>query len=795
MQMTRRVVPVLGAVAVLAASSGIARAQVRGFDGERLAPAAGAAGGVFVERPVVPFHLGHGFGLFLHFADDPVVVRQGSTMVGTPLDGSVSTDLFASIGLFDRLELALHLPLRLYYEGDATAAPLIAAAGVGDLRFVPKVAIARGGDAAFGWAFGAALPVTFPTGDDLALRGSSGLTVEPRLLFGVYPGRLAIVANAGLRVRRNGSYSPGSELTFGLAGTYTLPALRERLDLHAEVAGGWLPQVDGRALVALPLEAVGGVIIRPHPRWSVYGIGGVGITNGLAVPDFRALAGVRYAFDVPGRGGQRDADGDGVADGADKCASEAEDRDGFEDADGCPEPDNDRDGVPDDDDECPDFAEEPGGDRDGCPDKARVIVRNGEMIDLRQGAVRARLRRHPAEERAAGGRDGAGAQGASGVQAGGDPGAHRRQRRGLLQPEAGSAARGERQARAGQARRAPAADRAQGLRRGEPPRAERHARRPGQEPAGRVRDPGSRLRRFVMRRSVAALVLVLAPLCASAAFAQTFPSTFAPLYCPRGFMVDAYRDQSGAVDERDIVGTVDRPAGYRAVDGQYLYLRLRVDGTPVQGNRLTSFAWGFEFSTDGDPTDYEVLIAVDGAAETVVVYSNTTTTVPDSPADPADQLVMTYPFAQNGRVVDAGLAISGGGNDTFLDMAVPWSDLTPLGLDATTLVTIWAASSTNPDRLNGDFACHDARGSTTVPRLSEATSAPVAADPARSPAPIGGPSGAGSADAGNLIGTAGLEGGPGCNCHVAPGDPPVTLTLALLALGWLASRFRRHVRR
>ena len=59
---------------------------------------------------------------------------------------------------------------------------------------------------------------------------------------------------------------------------------------------------------------------------------------------------------------------------------EPEDRDGFEDDDGCPEPDNDHDGIPDDDDECPDDAEEPGGDGDGCPDKARVTVRNGKLV-------------------------------------------------------------------------------------------------------------------------------------------------------------------------------------------------------------------------------------------------------------------------------------------------------------------------------------------------------------------------------------------------------------------------------
>ena len=109
-------------------------------------------------------------------------------------------------------------------------------------------------------------------------------------------------------------------------------------------------------------------------------MGGVGITNGLAAPDFRLLAGVRYAYGLPGKGGQRDGDSDGIVDRDDKCPSEPEDRDGFEDNDGCPEADNDHDGIPDDDDECPEDAEEKGGDRDGCPDKARVTVRNGKLV-------------------------------------------------------------------------------------------------------------------------------------------------------------------------------------------------------------------------------------------------------------------------------------------------------------------------------------------------------------------------------------------------------------------------------
>jgi outer membrane protein OmpA-like peptidoglycan-associated protein len=100
---------------------------------------------------------------------------------------------------------------------------------------------------------------------------------------------------------------------------------------------------------------------------------------------------------------ERDRDGDGIVDARDKCPDAPEDKDGFEDQDGCPDPDNDKDeildvddacpnepgkrttdaktngcpvrdrdqdGIADDQDKCPDVAEDKDGfeDEDGCPD-------------------------------------------------------------------------------------------------------------------------------------------------------------------------------------------------------------------------------------------------------------------------------------------------------------------------------------------------------------------------------------------------------------------------------------------
>jgi OmpA-OmpF porin, OOP family len=66
-----------------------------------------------------------------------------------------------------------------------------------------------------------------------------------------------------------------------------------------------------------------------------------------------------------------DNDNDGIYDSRDACDEEAEDVDGFQDTDGCPDPDNDGDKVPDSLDACPDKPETVNGykDDDGCPDE------------------------------------------------------------------------------------------------------------------------------------------------------------------------------------------------------------------------------------------------------------------------------------------------------------------------------------------------------------------------------------------------------------------------------------------
>ena len=69
-----------------------------------------------------------------------------------------------------------------------------------------------------------------------------------------------------------------------------------------------------------------------------------------------------------------DSDGDGIPDDIDRCPTEPEDKDGFQDEDGCPDPDNDNDGIVDAMDACPN---NPGPlENHGCP----VLDRDGDGV-------------------------------------------------------------------------------------------------------------------------------------------------------------------------------------------------------------------------------------------------------------------------------------------------------------------------------------------------------------------------------------------------------------------------------
>ena len=77
-----------------------------------------------------------------------------------------------------------------------------------------------------------------------------------------------------------------------------------------------------------------------------------------------------------------DTDGDGIPDAVDKCPTQPEDKDGFEDEDGCPDLDNDQDGIPDKTDQCPNAPGPP--EENGCPKKLTLVSVTQEKIELHQ---------------------------------------------------------------------------------------------------------------------------------------------------------------------------------------------------------------------------------------------------------------------------------------------------------------------------------------------------------------------------------------------------------------------------
>jgi hypothetical protein len=264
---------------------------------------------------------------------------------------------------------------------------------------------------------------------------------------------------------------------------------------------------------------------------------------------------------------------------------------------------------------------------------------------------------------------------------------------------------------------------------------------------------------------IAAILGFAAALAGGAATAagQVFPADddWTALACGDRPMFDGVADEPQAVDERDIVGDDDAPAGFHALDDDFLYLRLRLEADPVQASgALRPFAWGMGFDLDGDRTTYELLIMATGADQTVKLFSNDTTTIANSPADPADQpAVASYPFDDAGRSAAAGSSF-GGDADRFLDLAVPWADLEPLGLSPATTIAVWAATSTNGDRMDADLACHD--GASGEPTLDG-----TASDETTPGAGGGGGGGGGVAGDGELTGGGGCASGRGAPAGAA----------------------------
>ena len=292
-----------------------------------------------------------------------------------------------------------------------------------------------------------------------------------------------------------------------------------------------------------------------------------------------------------------------------------------------------------------------------------------------------------------------------------------------------------------------------------------------------------------MSRFAKSLVVVVAVALAARASAQTFPAAgaYVPFTCGAGPMTDAANDTPNAAGPLDLVGTNPAPVAFHAADAQFVYLRLRLAASPLSGNALVAGAWGYEIDLDGDRNTYELLISVSGNA--VAIYRHPTTAVVDDPADPAvTPPAFSYAFATHAASSAAGSGV-GGGNDAFLDIAVPWSDLASVGIARDTPVYVWAGSSTVPNALDLDLACFGGVGG----RLGSIDVGRTTPDPNAGGGGTGGTGGGGAGGTGGTGGTGGrtLEGGLGCAVSpLGTALPPLFLLFAVVAAIGVRRYFR-----
>ena len=350
-----------------------AHAQV---DAERLKPAVTTDGWVNAEgsgvRPTAdPLEV----GMMLNYGHNPLVVVDGDGNLDDRfVGGRLGIDLLGSVSLARPFAIGLDLPLFVgqYGDGDPDGA------GLGDLRVVPKLRLLDDRKSV-GLALAAEVRLPTHTGD---FSGGPGTPVfVPRAIVDHrFRSGVRIGANLGAAIREQTDFynvSAGSELMYAAALGYRFGGNDGKVELGGELNGGvGLTESDPEEV---PLE--GFVFLRGllGHEWEIQGGPGFGVLPGYGVPTWRAFLGVRW------RPTRHDRDHDGISDSEDECPTEAEDKDRYEDLDGCPEegPDEDRDGVPDYDDKCPNDKETINGvdDDDGCPDSGdpRVVYEDGEL--------------------------------------------------------------------------------------------------------------------------------------------------------------------------------------------------------------------------------------------------------------------------------------------------------------------------------------------------------------------------------------------------------------------------------
>jgi len=319
-------------------------------------------------------------GVALDYAVNPLQISErradGSLLMNeSPVTGRAGADLAFAYAIGGRLDLGVRLPIVQQTAGAVTLPGIGASdgAGIGDVALHGKLQLLDQRHLAFALA----LTGTAPTATSGHFAGTGGWAGELRGIVGLRSGRLGIGINGGFLARptaRLGDIEQTNQLHYGVGASW-------RASRRLWAIGETFGNADLGGAGSASLEWLLGARWRPATAVSFACGFGAGIVDGIGAPDLRGF--LQLAFTPGARpvepliGGRvltkrdlGDDDGDGISNIDDKCPADAEDKDGFEDGDGCREPDNDKDGIPDAFDGCVNGAEDDDGfqDDDGCPD-------------------------------------------------------------------------------------------------------------------------------------------------------------------------------------------------------------------------------------------------------------------------------------------------------------------------------------------------------------------------------------------------------------------------------------------
>jgi hypothetical protein len=364
----------VSALALVTGSAGAA--DVPSLNLRRLELPTDDQGGLYTEPARAPGPLNWNAALVASYANRLVVLKDDAgAEIATPVRHQLSLDYLFGVGLGDRVALGLALPSVLYQTGTnisdrVSGAAALPKSALGDVGLSAKAVLLPAGELG-GFSLAALARVTLPTGDPTSYVSDGSATGELRLLSELSLVAFNLRATLGAKVR--GSQTSYIDQAFGHELPWGGALVVRPQALGWDDKGRWTWSVEAHGAVALTPSfaaaagspAVIGAVARYTPS-EISILAGVEapISSAVGVPSVRGVLGLGWAPRF------YDADHDGIEDAKDECAELAEDRDGFQDGDGCPDFDNDDDGVGDDTDKCPTEKEDADEfeDEDGCLD-------------------------------------------------------------------------------------------------------------------------------------------------------------------------------------------------------------------------------------------------------------------------------------------------------------------------------------------------------------------------------------------------------------------------------------------